>query len=130
MRNANWVCYSCRTNVRRSAYARDNLVTRAKCPSCAATCEFIGDTEPIPPRSNPKAWLDLRAKIGNRKAQTDRIIEAGKARIIDEYKTEIRRLEALPANDGRTAAVKLLRKQLDRFVARGTVSVRGLMWRH
>ena len=65
MCNGTWVCFDCRTAVRRTTwrhvtYARAWLigsknVGMARCPHCAAPCSFLGPTICIPPKCHAVA---------------------------------------------------------------------------
>src|ERR1700679_465400 len=68
-----WVCFKCRTAVRRDTW---RLVThknpsliggvgagRVLCPHCCSTCQFLGPSIAIPPKRNLQNWKRLESNI-------------------------------------------------------------------
>lgn len=109
MSNYDWVCFSCRMAVRRPSDAAD-----VRCPSCGEACDCIGYKLRIPPKTREKDWDALRLML-SRIEQDKRSLQERTRRFHIRYlETEIARLSAMPANDGRKAAVKLLKRRLER----------------
>jgi hypothetical protein len=107
-----WVCFSCRTASRRSPVARN-----VRCQQCARLCECIGYKTAVPPKSKIREWKALaEAFYGSRRTYTFGQ-QKRRVRQIHDLEREIVRLESLPANEGRSDAVKHLRKQLERLRA-------------
>lgn len=108
MGNAAWVCFDCRESVRRPTHHTADV----PCPKCAQTCRCIGTKIPVPPKRDVRAWRQLRESLD---AQTIRAAESQherKTRQRHSIEQEIERLEARPKNDGRTRAVRLLKRRL------------------
>lgn len=109
MNNYDWVCFSCRMAVRRPSDAPD-----VACPSCGEACNCIGYKLRIPPKTREKDWDALRLThnhiVQDRRTQQERTRRFH----IHYLETEITRLEDLPPNDGRKAAVKQLKKRLEK----------------
>ena len=73
----------------------------------------IGTKIPVPPRRDEKAWLALRNHIGQQHRDYAQAMYEGSVRRQHDLEQEIERLEAMPANPGRTKAIGLLRKALN-----------------
>lgn len=107
MSNYAWVCFLCRSAVRRAGDATD-----VRCPSCGKSCECIGFRTPVPPKSKAKEWEALRAFYYRRRQENLERQTKDRVRRIHGLEKEILRLESMPPNDGRTKAVELLKKRL------------------
>ena len=107
LNNHTWVCFSCRTAARRQAG-----IENVRCNQCAQPCEWLGTKIPVPPKTNHKAWDQLRTAYYESRRQRLQCEQESKVRCIHELEQEIDRLEALPTNPGRTAAIRTLRKRL------------------
>src|SRR5262245_30007836 len=108
MSNYAWVCFLCRSAVRR---ARD--ATDVRCPSCGKSCECIGYRTPIPSKSKPKEWGGVRALYYRTRQENLARQTKDRVRRTHSLEKEILRLESMPPNPGRTKAVKLLKKRLN-----------------
>jgi hypothetical protein len=122
MCNGTWVCFDCRTAVRRPTwrlvtYLRPWLiggtgVGNVRCPTCRKACHFLGPTIEIPPKQNVAAWGRLRGQVTSMHAAAaeDRFKESVRRR--HDLEQRIRELEARPSNAGRDALIQELRAQL------------------
>jgi hypothetical protein len=109
MSNKKWVCCGCRVAVRRSQ-GDDATVL---CSECGKPCSNIGYKIPVPPKSKVREWERLREQLNQQKNETTLAKTQTLVRRKHELEREIVRLEAMPRNEGRTKAVKLLRKKLE-----------------
>lgn len=113
MSKRNWVCFECRSAVRRE-------YGTAKVPICA-TCSLplvnLGYRIPIPTKARANEWEALRVQylVEQRQGQARRSEDRGKERRFLEK--EIDRLESLPPNPGRIEAVRQLRRRLNNLGA-------------
>jgi len=108
MSNKKWVCFACRTAVRRSQGSASDVL----CPECGKPCAYIGHKIPLPPKSKAREWKQLQEQLHQ---QMQEIVMAKTQTLVrrkHELEREIVKLEAKPKNEGRTKAVKLLRKKL------------------
>ena len=107
MSNYAWVCFSCRASVRRHGSSK-----RVLCSSCGQSCECIGYKIPVPPKSKPKMWEQLRLTYYQFKRE--RLLRQQKANVrrIHDLEQEIARLQAMPVNEGRGQAITHLKRQL------------------
>ncbi len=105
---ATWVCFTCRTAVRRVSYYAHEV----PCSTCGDPCQALGYKIRIPARRHAKAWKKLEADLAERqrKAEADR--REREVRQRHDVEREIARLAAMPANRGRSRAIQLLRKGL------------------
>lgn len=108
MSTAAWVCFDCQTAVRRNtAFAGD-----VPCPSCGRPCSYLGYKIPVPPKSKSREWAVLRDQLARERMQRDLASDVSTVRAQHALEQEIARLEALPVNEGRTNAIRLLRRRL------------------
>jgi len=112
MSNYAWVCFSCRTAVRRSPVAKD-----VRCPECASQCECIGYKTLVPARTKIRDWRMLSEAFYRSRRNYVFGQQKRRVRRIHDLEQEIARLEAMPLNDGRTLAAKRLRKELEELRA-------------
>lgn len=107
MSNHHWACFTCRTVTRRHSLSND-----VRCRECREPCESLGYKTPIPPRYKVKEWDALfRNFHDERRARLESLAWCSLRRRHDLEK-RIDALERLPANRGRNALIKQLRKQL------------------
>lgn len=109
MNNKKWVCFGCRAAVRRS----QGDVSEVLCPECGKPCTYLGYKIPVPPKSKVREWKLLQEQLNQQKKETTVAKTQTLVRRKHELEREIVRLEAMPKNEGRTKAVKLLRKKLE-----------------
>ena len=108
MGTAAWVCFDCQTAVRRNT-AFDGDVP---CPNCGSPCCYLGYKIPVPPKSKSREWVALRDQLARERMQRDLASDVPAVRARPALEQEIARLEALPANEGRTKAIRLLQRRL------------------
>jgi hypothetical protein len=108
MSKRNWVCFDCRSVVRREDYRAEVVV----CATCSQPRVNIGYKIPIPKKSRGKEWEVLRAQHLSEQRAIALRHRREQARHRHSLGQEIERLELLPPNQGRRKAIRLLRKQL------------------
>ncbi|MBS0657877.1 MAG: hypothetical protein JSR82_06470 [Verrucomicrobia bacterium] len=75
MCHGTWVCFDCRTAVRRATWRKvtrvypqllgDALSGRVRCPHCRAAGRFLGPSVAIPPKRATSRWRLLETAIGS-----------------------------------------------------------------
>jgi hypothetical protein len=108
MSKRNWVCFDCRSVVRREPYDVDVVV----CATCSQARVNLGYKIRIPAKTRVKDWESLREQYSASERAAARAERAARHKQERALATEIERLESLPANPGRSRAVELLRKKL------------------
>ena len=108
MGTAAWVCFDCQTAVRQNT-AFDGDVP---CPNCGGPCSYLGYKIPVPPKSKSREWAALRDQLARERMQKDLASDVSAVRARHALEQEISRLEALPINEGRTKAIRLLQRRL------------------
>lgn len=109
MSNKKWVCFGCRVAVRRS----QNDEAPVLCSECGKPCTYLGYKIPVPPKIKIREWEQLQTKLSQKARETAVARTKASVRRKHDLEQEIARLEAMPRNEGRTKAVKLLRKKLE-----------------
>ena len=107
MSNKKWVCFACRTAVRRSQGGTSDVL----CPECGKQCSYIGYKIPVPPKAKVREWKQLQEQLHQDKSKTEIARTQSLVRRKHELEREIVRLDAMPKNEGRTKAIKQLRKK-------------------
>ena|SRR5688572_8743089 len=108
MGTAAWICFDCRAAVRRStAFAGE-----VPCPTCGKLCSYLGYKIPVPPKDKAKDWSALRDQLLRERMQKDLAAVVAAVRDRHALEQEIARLEAMPPNQGRAQAIRLLRCRL------------------
>jgi hypothetical protein len=69
----------------------------------------------MPPRRQPKAWLQLRAALQQEAAAKTEQIQLIRLQQLREVHQEINRLEAMGPNEGRAKQIRLLRRRLSKL---------------
>ena len=110
MSNRKYICFKCRTSVRREA----NAEREVKCPSCGDSTVNIGYKIPIPPKSKIKEWQNLEEQLKSESLSATAAEKALKTRRMHGIEKELEKLEALPENEGRKALIKKLKQELAR----------------
>lgn len=113
MSNRKYVCFNCRTSVRREA----NSDRAVKCPFCGADAVNIGYKIPIPLRTKIREWQALEQQLVAEAAKAAEAARQVNTLRIHALEKEIAKLEALPENEGRTVLIKQLKKELKRATA-------------
>lgn len=111
MSNGAWVCFDCRTAVRRS----NQFNGEVPCTDCGKVREYIGYKTPVPPKSKEREWKLLFEQ--HFATKRERLLEAERDRVARKHalEHEIVRLEKLSENPGRKRAIALLRKELANY---------------
>ncbi len=110
MSNRKYICFKCRTSVRREA----NTEREVKCPSCGAISVNIGYKIPIPPKAKIKEWQNLEEQLKSQSLSASAAEKALKTKRIHSIERELEKIEALPENEGRKALIKKLKQELAR----------------
>ncbi len=109
MGNSAWICFDCREAVRRDTQYRGDV----PCPKCGTHCYCLGYKIPVPPKRDVKTWDELRAQLREELhiKQAQALEQSVRRR--HQIEQEIAKLEALPNNAGRQAAIRELHKRLE-----------------
>ena len=63
MSNTHYVCFPCRTAVKRAkSWCRDDEERAPRCPHCGGACTELDYRAPVPPKNKGKAWAALFAR--------------------------------------------------------------------
>ena len=122
MCNGTWVCFGCRTAVRRPTWRLVTLVRpwliggtgagRVRCPVCGRSSQFLGPSIEIPPKRDVAGWQRLRGEVARLHAAAvdDRFAES--VRRTHDLEQRLRDLESRPPSAGREELLKRLRTEL------------------
>lgn len=109
MGTAAWICFDCRSAVRRHThYAGD-----VPCPNCGRLCVYLGRKIPVPPKRKQRDWSALHAWLVQRQADQDMQVHLDRIRESTALRNEIDRLEARAPNAHRSQRVRRLRRRLE-----------------
>lgn len=108
MGTAAWVCFECRSAVRRNTA----LNRPVPCPTCKRECFYLGYKIPVPPKQKAREWMALQAQLSSERITRDVQQYQLAVRRRHELEQEITRLESMPSNTGRSRAIQLLRRRL------------------
>lgn len=108
MGTAAWVCFDCHVAVRRDTAFGGEV----PCSICGRPCSYLGYKIPVPPKSKRREWAALRVQLARERMQRDLMSDASAVQARHALEKEISRLEALPVNEGRTKAIRLLQRRL------------------
>jgi uncharacterized Zn finger protein (UPF0148 family) len=111
MGTAAWVCFDCRSAVRRNT-AHDGAVP---CPTCGKPCAYLGYKIPVPPKDKEREWATLREQLARERMESLLASHARTVRERHDLEQEIARLEAMPENEGRRKAIRVLQGKLERM---------------
>lgn len=106
MPNENWVCFDCRVVVRRKK--QHGSVVAASCPGCGRPCRCMGMMLTVPPKSDEKAWNQLRTGVAKSAQDFSEGERVRKARERHALEQRIAELERLPRNKDRNRLIKSL----------------------
>lgn len=109
MSSANWVCFDCRTCVRRAAYPSAGV----PCAQCRKPCVCLGHKIPILQKHRAWAWAALFDSLARRRIARDVASYEASVRARHVLERERSRIEARPRNKGRARAIQLLAKRID-----------------
>lgn len=122
MTNGTWVCFDCRTAVRRRTWRLSTLVRPwlvgstavggVRCPGCRQACHFLGPAIEIPPRRETRRWARLREQIARVHAATVDQRFREYVRRGHELEQRIRDLESRPPSPGRDELIRVLQGKL------------------
>jgi hypothetical protein len=108
MSKRNWVCFDCRSVVRREAYTVDSVV----CAACSGPRVNLGYKIRIPAQTRAKDWELLREQYFASQPAAARVQREAEPERRRDSKTQIERLESRPANPGRLNTAQRRRKKV------------------
>lgn len=108
MRTKTWVCFECLAAVSRSM----DVAGEVPCPRCGRPCVYLSYKIPVPPKNRKREWSALREQLARERRERNLAANAAAIRCRHDLEQEIVRLEAMPSNEGRSRAIRLLRKRL------------------
>src|SRR5688572_15230561 len=106
--NANYVCFDCRTHVRRGKVASGIPI----CPSCGQGCQSIGYKTPIPRKDDARAWDELAARIRQQKLGDQLSRQEASVRQLHELERQLEELVRRPSNEGRERSIRELKRRI------------------
>jgi hypothetical protein len=109
MGTAAWVCFHCRSAVRRHTHYGGDV----PCPNCSRPCTWIGHKIPVPPKRKQRDWSALHAWLARQQADRDMQVHVARIRECTALRQEIDRLEARAPNAQRSQRVRRLRRRLE-----------------
>jgi uncharacterized Zn finger protein (UPF0148 family) len=92
---------------RNTAYAGE-----VTCPTCGKPCSYLGYKIPVPPKNKRREWSELHQQLARERSERDLEAHEAAVRSRHDLEQEIARLEAMPANEGRAKAIRLLKRRL------------------
>ena len=94
MSNTNYVCFSCRTAVRRpKRYFRPQDSSSPRCSQCSKPCVELSDRIPLPSKHKTKEWQKLQQDLWRQQLQILEIQQRSRVRYKHELEHEADRLE-------------------------------------
>ncbi len=72
----------------------------------------LGYKIPVPPKSKKREWSALHAQLARERSERELAAKIAAVRQKHDLQLEIARLEAMPVNEGRTKAIRRLRRRL------------------
>lgn len=82
------------------------------CAKCRQRMRSIGYKIPVPRKQDEKAWNLLRVRLRRMRHEREQAVVESIVRRRHELEQLIKRLESLPANQGREKTIRQLRKKL------------------
>ncbi len=108
MGTAAWVCFNCRTAVRRNtAFAEE-----VPCPTCGKPCSYLGYKIPVPPKDKHREWDALHQQLARERSERDTAADKASVRNRHDLEQEIARLDGMPPSEGRGKLLRLLKRRL------------------
>jgi hypothetical protein len=108
MGTAAWVCFECRSAVRRNTqYAGD-----VPCPNCGRLCTCLGYRIPVPPKRKRRAWSQLHEQLARERIAQALVVHHARDHERVALRREIERLEAKGPNPGRATMIRRLQRRL------------------
>lgn len=111
MGTAAWVCFHCRSAVRRHSHYTGDV----PCPNCGRLCIYLGRRIPVPPKRKERDWTALHVRLAQFQAHLDMRAHLHRIRESTALRNEIDRLEARASNASRSQLVRRLRRRLERL---------------
>ena len=108
MGTAAWVCFDCRSAVRRHTHYEGDV----PCPNCARLCAHLGYKIPVPPKRKRREWTALHAQLLREKIGREMAAYLTRDHARTALQREIDRLEAKGPNPGRASMIRRLRRRL------------------
>ena len=94
MSNTNYVCFSCRTAVRRpKRYFRPQDSSSPRCSQCSKPCVELSDRILLPSKHKTKEWQKLQQDLWRQQLQILEIQQRSRVRYKHELEHEADRLE-------------------------------------
>lgn len=94
MSNTNYVCFSCRTAVRRpKRYFRPQDSSSPRCSQCSKSCVELSDRIPLPSKHKTKEWQKLQQDLWRQQLQILEMQQRSRVRYKHELEHEADRLE-------------------------------------
>lgn len=94
MSNTNYVCFSCRTAVRRpKRYFRPQDSSSPRCSQCSKPYVELSDRIPLPSKHKTKEWQKLQQDLWRQQLQILEIQQRSRVRYKHELEHEADRLE-------------------------------------
>ena len=117
-----WVCFKCRTAVRRDTWRHvtylrpeligDTMTGRVRCPHCRSACQFLGPSIAIPPKRELASWRRLQEEVARFRQDLAAADQKSATRKKHDLEQRIRDLKSRPSSLGRVRLVKELEKEL------------------
>jgi hypothetical protein len=102
MSNANWVCFDCRETMHRPTEYPGPVA----CRQCGAPGRCLGTQIRVPARVDERAWRELRARLRDARSARAEAAVYSRVRRRHQLERQIAELEARPANEARTVAIR------------------------
>ena len=117
-----WVCFKCRTAVRRDTWRLvtqknpsligDTGAGRVRCPHCRSACQFLGPSIAIPPKRDLQSWKRLESDIIHFRLDEVERRKKDSTQKKHDIERRVRDLKSRPSSTERARLVKELEKEL------------------